>query len=371
MAISDARWDGSSSRYTPQQWKQACLLDRGGDPKSKDNYSLPVREPDGTLNRHGLAAAAGRLHVTQGITAGQRAAIARKLVSLYREADMVPPDRLRAMVGHDGASAEPPGANAAANDSAGALERMFTEGGVEVRSGGTGRRMTVGGYAAVFNQLSRRMEFGYEQVAPSFFEESRRAGYPGVVARWNHDSFHLLGATSSGTLRLSVDATGLDYSVDLPECRSDLFELIQRRDVSNSSFAFMVAPGGDDWEYRSGSPVRTLLSGKLLDVAPVAGETAAYPNATVALRSLARHVGAPVAEVSELAERGELRKLFTRTDIDGGAPVKTMTAAEAMERLEARRRPGYTRATAAKPLYAIQHENMQRLLRLRARRNRW
>jgi uncharacterized protein len=59
--------------------------------------------------------------------------------------------------------------------------------------------------------------------------------------------------------------------------------------------------------------VRKVLSARLIDVAPVTNP--AYPDATVGLRSLARHVGAPMDDVIDLAQRGELSRLFVRTDM--------------------------------------------------------
>jgi HK97 family phage prohead protease len=199
------------------------------------------------------------------------------------------------------------------NDSVGALERSYTPGFVEVRSGGTGLR--IGGKASVFNTRSRRLPFGFEIVDPHFFDESRSAGWPNVVARWNHSPFHLLGSVAAGTLELTIDSRGLDYVCDLPECRSDLYELTSRGDVSAASFAFAYG-AVDSWSYVDGSPLRTLLSGRLLDVAPVGGgEIPAYATATTAaLRSLARHMDAPFEDVKALAEKDELRSLFVRTD---------------------------------------------------------
>jgi hypothetical protein len=114
---------------------------------------------------------------------------------------------------------------------------------------------------------------------------------------------------SGGTLRLSIDNVGLDYTVDLPSSRSDVWELVERRDVSGSSFAFECWQ--DDWGYSDGV-VRTLLSARLRDVSPVVN--AAYPDATVSLRSLARQMGAPIDDVLRYSEAGELVKFFRRSD---------------------------------------------------------
>lgn len=193
------------------------------------------------------------------------------------------------------------------------LERRFTRVAVEVRASDSN---TIGGYAAVFNSLSRNLGGFVELVDPTAFNKSRGDGWPEVVARYNHDDNMLLGTTAARTLRLSVDATGLAYEVDPPKSRSDIYELVQRGDVTKSSFAFVVMPEGDDWSLTDqGFPQRRLLDVKLMDVAPV--NTPAYLDASVGLRSLAQHVKAPLEDVTKLAAENELRKFFIRTDKNG------------------------------------------------------
>ena len=105
--VSDKPWSGfSQADYSPAQWKAACLIDRGsGDPQSKDRYALPVREPDGTLNRNAVHAAAGRIGQVQGVGADQHAAAARKLVSLYEnELNEEPPASLEKLSGESEAA---------------------------------------------------------------------------------------------------------------------------------------------------------------------------------------------------------------------------------------------------------------------------
>jgi HK97 family phage prohead protease len=176
---------------------------------------------------------------------------------------------------------------------------------VEVRSS-----RTIGGYAATFNSRSQPLAGFREVVSSTFFNESRDTGWEGVICRWQHKSEFLLGATGSGTLRCSIDSVGLDYSVDLPECRGDVLESVRRGDLAHSSFSFVGAQ--DDWGFEDGLPLRTLISGHLVDVAPV--DVPAYRNSSVAMRSLAAKMSAPVEDVVALAESGELRQLFTRSD---------------------------------------------------------
>jgi HK97 family phage prohead protease len=199
------------------------------------------------------------------------------------------------------------------------LERRFTPGLVEVRASESDKR-TIGGYAAKFNKPSQNLGGFVEFIAPTAFNRARGNSWPDVLARYNHDDNMLLGTTGAGTLRLGVDNVGLTYEADLPRSRADVYELIQRRDVQKSSFAFrVIGEDGDTWGLSDQNfPQRTLLSVDLMDVAPV--NMPAYPDTTSAVRSLARHKAADEAEVRKLMSEGELRKMFVRTDIDGGKP---------------------------------------------------
>jgi HK97 family phage prohead protease len=123
------------------------------------------------------------------------------------------------------------------------LERRFTQVRVEVRASGEG--MTIGGYAAKFNRMSQNLGGFVERIDPAFFNKSRGDGWPGVVARYNHDDNMLLGTSGAGTLRLGIDEIGLNYEVDPPQSRADVYELVQRGDVRQSSFAFEAFE--DDW----------------------------------------------------------------------------------------------------------------------------
>lgn len=197
-------------------------------------------------------------------------------------------------------------------------ERRFTSVPVEIRAGSDTSKLTIGGYAAKFDRMSQNLGGFVERIAPGFFNKSRGDGWPGVIARYNHDDNMVLGTIGGGTLRLLVDEVGLQYEADLPQARSDVFELVQRGDVRQSSFAFVAYE--DDWTTSDqGFPLRTLISGRALDVAPV--NSPAYEDTSVgtrsidgALESLARKFEADVAEVRSLAAADDLRKFFVRTD---------------------------------------------------------
>lgn len=191
----------------------------------------------------------------------------------------------------------------------GETERRFTRSLVEVRA--AEGVMRIGGYAAKFNKLSRNLGGFVERIDPGFFAKSAGDGWPDVMARYNHDDNMLLGTTTGGTLRLDVDGTGLDYLADLPASRADVYELVQRGDVSQSSFAFYTFE--DDWaQTDDGFPMRTLMSGKLVDVAPV--NSPAYPDTSTGLRSLAQRASAPLSEVQAAAEANELKKFLGKPE---------------------------------------------------------
>lgn len=185
------------------------------------------------------------------------------------------------------------------------LERRQTRGAVELRAAGGERR--IGGYAAKFNTLSQNLGGFVESIAPGFFDTSRDKAWAGVMARYNHDA--LLGTTSAESLRLNVDGTGLDYEVDLltDVVSERVLQLVSRGDVHQSSFAFYVTE--DEWSLTDqGFPMRTLLRGELVDVAPV--DNPAYLDTSTGLRSLAEHRGIEIAEVEQLARTNELARLL-------------------------------------------------------------
>lgn len=198
------------------------------------------------------------------------------------------------------------------------LERRDTPGHVEVRAAD---KRTIGGYAAKFNRPSQNLGGFIEVVAPVAFNRSRGNGWPGVMARYNHDDNVLLGTTAAGTLRLSVDEMGLVYEADVPQARSDVYELVDRRDVWGSSFAFrVIGEDGDEWGLSDQNfPQRTLLSVELVDVAPV--NSPAYLDTSTGLRSLARKMDTSLDEVRKLADEGELKRFFTRTDSPSAKPT--------------------------------------------------
>lgn len=146
---------------------------------------------------------------------------------------------------------------------------------------------TLRGYAAVFGEETVIGGFFREVIEAGAFDEAL-ARPDDVRAQFNHDSNKLLGRTTAGTLRLSVDQAGLAYEIDLPETSyaRDLAASVARGDVSQSSFMFEVT--GEKWEYPPRSsgelPLRRVANVKLYDVAPVTFP--AYEGTSVSARAL-------------------------------------------------------------------------------------
>ncbi len=103
--VSDEDWDGDKGRFTPEQYKRSALIDSGeGGDDSKERYHLPVREPDGTLSRKGVHAAAAALGGARGgLSASdeQKRAAARKLIAHYNTLQEDPPASVVRIAGGD------------------------------------------------------------------------------------------------------------------------------------------------------------------------------------------------------------------------------------------------------------------------------
>lgn len=145
---------------------------------------------------------------------------------------------------------------------------------------------TLKGYAAIFGEETDIGGMFREVIMPGAFDGAMSRP-DDVRAQFNHDSNKLLGRTSAKTLRLSVDAHGLAYEIDLPDTTyaRDLAASVERGDISQSSFMFEVmgqqreaAPAG------SGQlPLRKITAVRLFDVAPVVFP--AYEGTSVSARA--------------------------------------------------------------------------------------
>jgi HK97 family phage prohead protease len=158
--------------------------------------------------------------------------------------------------------------------------------GVSARADG---KPVITGYAAVFYDANdpgteyRIWEDVCERIMPGAFDDAIRGD--DVRALFNHNDNLILGRTSAGTLRLSVDAKGLRYEIDPPDTQTarDLMESLKRGDVTGSSFMFR--PVENVIRDSEGLYVIERTKVKLFDVGPVAFP--AYESATAGVRSAA------------------------------------------------------------------------------------
>ena len=156
---------------------------------------------------------------------------------------------------------------------------------IEQRDGG---KRVLTGYASVFYRAGDpgteyQMWPGcMERIMPGAFARALRENQD-VQALFNHDGNKILGRTASGTCRLSEDSVGLRYEIDLPNTTDppNLPELIERGDVSGSSFAFRasVVQWSDDGE----NEIRSIMDCDLFDVGPVGRP--AYTGTTTGMRA--------------------------------------------------------------------------------------
>ena len=157
----------------------------------------------------------------------------------------------------------------------------------EVRAAGDDS-LVVEGYASNFDV---EYDLGYfkESVARGAFDDVMQDDVRFLL---NHTGAPL-ARTTNGTLELSLDETGLKYRAALADTQDgrDLYKLIKRGDITQSSFAFTI--DNDEWsEDRS---TRTITKiGRLLDTSAVTYP--ASPSTTVAARNMA----AAAQEVEEL-----------------------------------------------------------------------
>jgi HK97 family phage prohead protease len=160
-----------------------------------------------------------------------------------------------------------------------ALERRMAMGETEARA--KGNKYYAEGYAAVFERRSGNLGGFVEVVKPTAFNKTIREA--DVRALWNHDPSLVLGRNKAGTLDLSLDSQGLHYRAELPNTSygKDLYELLNRRDITQSSFTFFKVQ--DEWDLvaldgQNEYPQRSLVEVGLVDVSPVTFP--AYEDAT-------------------------------------------------------------------------------------------
>ena len=151
----------------------------------------------------------------------------------------------------------------------------------------TDGRLTLRGYAAVFNAWSQDLGGFREMLRPGAFSHSLGNG-DDVVALFNHNEDHVLGRRSAGTLRCMEDERGLGVEVDVPDTQNgrDVYQLVRRGDLKGMSFAFTLPNPRTDqlWSRHEEGDLREILRANLHDVSVVTHP--AYLDTSVAARAL-------------------------------------------------------------------------------------
>jgi HK97 family phage prohead protease len=172
------------------------------------------------------------------------------------------------------------------------------------------------GYAATFSQPYDMGPF-WEQIDRRAFNRTLGAN-PDVRLLVDHEG-QPLARTKSGTLELSADSQGLHMRAALDSSDPDVQRLLpkmRRGDLDEMSFAFRVAPNGDDWDYNhERGTMRTLNELSLAggDVSVVTYP--ANPNTSVSVRQRDLHE-ARCLFVEQAARELRAGRMLSQANID-------------------------------------------------------
>jgi HK97 family phage prohead protease len=138
----------------------------------------------------------------------------------------------------------------------------------ELRAESQGDEMSIAGYAALFNSLSKDLGGFKERIAPGAFTRSLASGAD-VKMLVNHDPSQLLGRSKNGTLKLEQDDRGLKFRCVLNpdvEAHRSIHALIANETMDECSFGFSVPSGGDAWDEATDEEGRTYQRRTLRDL---------------------------------------------------------------------------------------------------------
>jgi HK97 family phage prohead protease len=117
------------------------------------------------------------------------------------------------------------------------------------------KKRFISGYASVYGVKSKLLYEYTNSGIEEFYEIIERGAFANILAtpdldvifNFNHKSDVVIARNTSGTLKLSEDEYGLKFEALVPNTTdgNNLYELIQRGDISENSFAFWVT--GDDY----------------------------------------------------------------------------------------------------------------------------
>ena len=152
------------------------------------------------------------------------------------------------------------------------------------------------GYGSVFNSRSENLGGFFEFISPTAITDETIKNSD-VRALINHNPDLILARSKfgEGNLNLSIDETGLKYSYELPDTTygRDLGVNLKNGNISQSSFAFTIAEGGDSWTTdENGNDIRTINKiDRLFDISSVTypAYSAASSDLVIAQRGLQKY----------------------------------------------------------------------------------
>lgn len=162
--------------------------------------------------------------------------------------------------------------------------RIIEDDSADIRSSEESR--TVEGFGIVFGKESKNLGGFVEVIDPAAANGVIETS--DVFALLNHDKSKGVLARSNkgkGSMVLTIEPKGVKYRFDAPnfDLGNELLEGIRRKDITKSSFGFVVQE--EKWTKRNnGVILRTILKFKtLVDMSPCYQE--AYSNTSVAIRT--------------------------------------------------------------------------------------
>lgn len=114
----------------------------------------------------------------------------------------------------------------------------------------------IAGYAVVWNTPSTNLPFT-EVIQSGALNDVNTSK---TLALFNHDFANVLGRVDAGTLKLTVDKTGLHFVLQIPDTTlgHDVYTQIKNGNLKGLSFRFTVAPDGEHWKQLNGKPTRVI-----------------------------------------------------------------------------------------------------------------
>jgi HK97 family phage prohead protease len=170
---------------------------------------------------------------------------------------------------------------------------------IEVRSGGRETRslkasalsvrksadgsMQLVGTAIVFNSPSEDLG-GFTEIVKCESVQKSIQRNSDVYCLWQHDTTQPLARTKTGSLKLTLTSTGLDFVATLPNSPlgQNAYQAIADGTVDSVSFGFSIEANGDKWVLDAeGNVVRELWDINVSEISPVTWAAYLAPHVDV------------------------------------------------------------------------------------------